>query len=96
MVKSNDCYMESNKQNPAWHKKSIKYAINNNIIKNGTVAKFIFKKSQAKGGYRVQKSSFNKLLKNYLNKKGLKISKKICSNKKNVDFETLSFKVVSK
>lgn len=96
MVKAliRDYYMDNNKSNPAKHKKSMKYAIKNNIIKNGTVAKFTFKKTGAKGGYSTQKISFDKLLKNYLDKKGLKTS-----NKKNIcdaDFETTTFKVVSK
>lgn len=96
MVKARvkDYYADNNKSNPVVHKKSMKYAVKNDIIKNGTIAKFTFKKSGARGGYHAQKVSFDKLLKSYLDKKGLKTS-----NKKNVcdvDFETMTFKVVSK
>lgn len=97
MVKtsSKDYYMDGHKCTPTGHKNSMKYAVSNNIIKNGTVAKFTFKKDGAKGGYNVQKTSFNKLLKIYLNKKGLRIKNQNC-DKKNCDFETMSFKIVSK
>ncbi len=96
MVKINDCYAEENKCNPCWHKKSVKYAIKNGIITDGTKVKVIFKKTGAKGGYNAQKTSFNNMLKIYLDKRGLKLKNKKNSNKKNIDFETLSFKVVSK
>jgi hypothetical protein len=92
---SKDYYSENQKCTPSGHKKSMKYAIKNDIIKNGTVAKFTFKKAGAKGGYTTQKTSFKKLLKVYLDKKGLRI-KTSKYDKKNVDFETISFKVVSK
>lgn len=96
MVKATrDYYSDGHKCNPAGHKKSMKYAVKNDIIKSGTVAKFTFKKTGAKGGYSVQKSSFNKLLKIYLNKKGLRIKDQFC-DKKNQSFETIAFKVVSK
>lgn len=92
-----DYYTDGYKCTPAGHKKSMKYAVSNNIIKNGTLAKFTFKKTGAKGGYVVQKLSFNKLLKIYLNKKGLRIKNQNCNyDKKKADFETMSFKIVSK
>ena len=93
--KTVDKYIDGYKGTPSVHKASMKYAIKNQLIRAGTLAKFTFKKAGAKGGYLKQKQSFKKMMKTYLNKKGLKISR-TKSDKKMSDFETISFSVVSK
>lgn len=93
--KTVDKYFDSYKGTPFVHKASMKYAISNQLIRAGTLAKFTFKKAGAKGGYTKQKQSFKKMMETCLNKKGLKISRTKC-DKKTHDFETMSFSIVSK
>lgn len=95
--RNNDYYVNSNKLTPSSHKKSVKFAIKNEIIKNGTIAKITFNKKGAKGGYETQKQSFKKLLECDLSKKGLKIKKcEYVFNEDPLNFETIKFQVVSK